>query len=99
MKKNTLVYIIIIVILSLLFFSYIREETGEGISIKSVSSIEIVIDDEEAIVYNSSENNKEIKEFIKALNEGKPWGTIEGITPNTQFTIIFKDGTAMTSMQ
>lgn len=100
MKGKKSIFILAIIVLSILFVSCTKAETEEKISIKEVSSIEIVIDDnEDVIVYTASENENKTKEFIKAFNEGEPWATIEKVTPNTKFTIFFKDGTAITTMQ
>jgi hypothetical protein len=35
------------------------------------------LDKDSKVVYTAGKNNKEIAEFIKALNEGKPFGSIE----------------------
>ena len=68
-------------------------------SFKDISSIEITLDIDNKVVYTSDENSIEIKEFINALNEGKPLGNIEKRTPDTSFRINFKDGTAMETVQ
>jgi len=99
MKLKSIIIILPLSLLLLLSVSCTKIQTEGQISFKDVSSIEITLDKNNKVVYTSNKNDREIEEFIKALNQGKSYGSIEKITPDTSFKINFKDGTGMETVQ
>ena len=68
-------------------------KTDGQISLEDVSSIEIIQNKDNKMVYTAEKNKTEIKAFIKEFNEGNPYGNAVNITPSTMVRINLKNGT------
>ena len=99
MNRKSIIYILLIVILSMLLVSCIETKSEDTILFENVDSIEIVFDEDNKVTYTPKENKREIEKFINKFNEGKSFGSIEGDTEDTKVTINLKDGTSIAIQQ
>ncbi|GAV25313.1 hypothetical protein ciss_12460 [Carboxydothermus islandicus] len=98
-SKSTLVIsILIILILLISIISYTKFKNAGSISLKHISSIEIIINPQSTgkIVYTKDKNLKEIEEFYNAFKEAKPADNSLGTTHSHIVIINLTNGDKIT---